>query len=151
MIKTPYGITNFGNTSYFNSINQIFFNLVILQKLFMNPKIKFCINTINQSCYKGKFILAFMLFYQLYPSEIENYAYNVKSLVGKFKETFNNSEQQDANKYLNFILEALHEELNLQPRKRFIIDKDENQKYNTEEELGNIAWANYLKKKCFFY
>ena len=150
MVKPPYGIPNFGNTCYFNSINQIFFNLPIMQKLFMNPKIKYFINKNNKFGYKGKFINAFMPLYQLYPSKIDDYAQNLKALVGKFKETFNNRDQQDANEYLNFVLEALHEELNLKSSKRYIEDKDENYKYNTEEELGNIAWANNLRRNVSF-
>ena len=149
-VNPPYGIPNFGNTCYFNSINQIFFNLPILQKLFMNPEIKYFINKENKFGYKGKFILAFISLYHLYPSRIDDYAYNLKQLVGKFKEVFNNREQQDANEYLNFVLEALHEELNLKSRKRYIEDKDDNYKYNTEEELGNIAWANNLRRNVSF-
>ena len=148
--KPPYGIPNFGNTCYFNSINQILFNLPILQQLFANQEIKYLINKENKFGYKGKFILAFMSLYHLYPSKIDDYAYNLKSLVGKLKETFNNREQQDANEYLNFVLEALHEELNMKSRKRYIEEKDNNYKYNTEEELGNIAWANHLRRNVSF-
>ena len=150
MVKPPYGIPNFGNTCYFNSINQIFFNLPIMQELFMNKKIKYFINRNNKFGYKGKFITAFMSLYYLYPSKIDDYAENLKALVGKFKYTFNNREQQDANEYLNFVLDALHEELNLKTVRRYIVDKDYNYKYNNEEELGNIAWANHLRRNVSF-
>ena len=149
-IRPPYGIPNFGNTCYFNAVNQIFFNLPIMQQLFMNQKLKYFINKNNKFGYGGKFILNFMLLYQLKPSKIDDYAQNLKILVGKFKNTFNNRDQQDANEYLNFVLEALHEELNLKSTKRYIIDKDENYKYNNEEELGNIAWANNLRRNVSF-
>ena len=150
IIRPPYGIPNFGNTCYFNSINQIFFNLPIMQNLFMNPKLKYFINRNNKFGYKGKFINAFIPLYQLNPSKIDDYVQNLKSLVGKFKETFNNREQQDANEYLNFVLEALHEELNLKSAKRYIIDRDDNYKYNNEEQLGNIAWANNMRRNVSF-
>ena len=146
----PFGIPNFGNTCYFNSINQIFINLPIMQELFKNEKLQFFINKDNKFGYKGKFIDAFMPLYDLYPSEINGYAKNLKSLAGKLRDTFNNREQQDANEYLNFVLEALHEELNLKSAKKYIIEKDENYKYNTEEELGNIAWANNLRRNVSF-
>ena len=149
-ISPPYGIPNFGNTCYFNSVNQIFFNLPIMQQLFMNEKLKYFINKNNKFGYKGKFILTFMLLYKLKPSKIDDYAQNLKTLVGKLKDTFNNRDQQDANEYLNFVLEALHEELNIKTSKRYIEDKDENYKYNTEEELGNIAWANNLRRNVSF-
>ena len=150
IIRPPYGIPNFGNTCYFNSINQIFLNLPIMQELFANPRLKYFINRNNKFGYKGKFIIAFMSLYQLYPSKIDDYAQNLKSLVGKFKNTFNNHDQQDANEYLNFVLEALHEELNLKSSKRYIMDKDDNYKYNDEEQLGNIAWANNLRRNVSF-
>ena len=149
-IMPPYGIPNFGNTCYFNSINQIFLNLPILQQLFMNQKLKYFINKNNEYGFRGKFISAFIQLYQLKPSKIEEYSKNLKILVGKIKETFNNNEQQDANEYLNFILETLHEELNLKSKKRYIVAKEENYKYNTEEELGNIAWANSLRRNVSF-
>ena len=149
-IRPPYGIPNFGNTCYFNSINQIFFNLPILQQLFMSPKLKYFINKNNEYGFRGKFISAFIQLYQLKPSKIEEYSKNLKILVGKIKDTFNNHEQQDANEYLNFILETLHEELNLKSKKRYIVAKEENSKYNSEEELGDIAWANSLRRNVSF-
>ena len=150
IIKPPYGIPNYGNTCYFNSVNQIFFNLPIMQKLFANQKLKYFINRNNKFGYKGKFISAFMSLYQLYPSKIDDSAQNLKTLVGKLKDTFNNRDQQDANEYLNFVLEALHEELNLKSSKKYIMDKDDNYKYNNEEQLGEIAWANNLRRNVSF-
>ena len=150
IVNPPYGIPNFGNTCYFNSVNQIFLNLPIMQKLFANQNLKYFINKKNKFGYKGKFITAFMSLYQLYPSEIVDSAKNLKSLLEKFKDTFNNHEQQDANEYLNFVLEALHEELNLKSSKRYIIDRDDNYKYNNEEQLGNISWANNLRRNASF-
>ena len=149
-ISPPYGLPNFGNTCYFNSINQIMLNLPILKKLFKIPNIKYLINKQNKFGYRGKFILNFMSLYLLYPSKINNYILNFKNVVGSLKDTFNNREQQDAHEYLNFILEALHEELNLKSSKRYIEDKDFNFRYNTENELGNIAWANNLRRNVSF-
>ena len=146
----PYGIINFGNTCYFNSINQIFLNLPILQRLFRDKRINFFINKQNKFGYQGKFISAFISLYALYPSEIKKKVYNLRLLVASLKENFNNKMQQDANEYLNFVLEALHEELNIKSSKRYITDKDDNYKYNNETELGNIAWANSLRRNVSF-
>ena len=150
LIAPPYGITNFGNTCYFNSVNQIFFNLPILQELFSNDKIKYFINKKNKFGHKGQFISAYIPLYKIYPSEIQDKVYNLRTLVANLKDTFNNNLQQDANEYLNFVLESLHEELNLKSSKRYIVDRDDNYKYNDEIELGNIAWANSLRRNVSF-
>ena len=71
-------------------------------------------------------------------------------MVGKLKEDFNNSRQQDANEYLNFVLDSLHEELNMHSTKIYIEQKDDIFKHNTDEELGNISWANNLKRNTSF-
>ena len=146
----PYGIPNFGNTCYFNSVNQIILNLPIMQQLFSEKNIKYMINKENKFGYKGKLVSAFMPLYELYPYQIEDNVKYLKSLVGKVNETFNNQEQQDAHEYLNFVLEGLHEELNIKSSKIYIEDNDENYKYNTEDELGNIAWANNLRRNASF-
>ena len=150
LIVPPFGIMNFGNTCYFNSVNQIFFNLPILQELFMNEKIFYFINKKNKFGYHGNFIMTFMSLYKLYPSKIIEKARNLRVLVGKLREIFNSDMQQDANEYLNFVLESLHEELNLKSTKRYIVDRDDNYKYNDEIELGNIAWANNLRRNVSF-
>ena len=71
-------------------------------------------------------------------------------MVGKLKEDFNNNDQQDANEYLNFVIENLHEELNLYSTKRYIEEKDDIHHHNTVEELGNISWANNLRRNASF-
>ena len=121
-----------------------------MQKLFSNKNLKYMINKENKFGYKGKLISTLMLLYELYLYQIEDNARNLKSLVGKLKETFNNREQQDAHEYLNFILEGLHEELNIKSSKIYIVDNDDNYKYNIEDELGNIAWANNLRRNVSF-
>ena len=80
------------------------------------------INKENKFGHKGKLVSYFMPLYELYPYQIEDYVKNFKSLIGKLKDTFNNREQQDAHEYLNFILEGLHEELNLKSSKIYIED-----------------------------
>ena len=146
----PYGIPNFGNTCYFNSVNQIILNLPIMQHLFSIKDLKYMINKENKFGYKGKLVSAFMPLYELYPYQIDDNVRNLKSIVGKSNETFNNTQQQDANEYLNFILEGLHEELNIKSSKVYIVDNDDNYKFNTEDELGDLAWANHQRRNTSF-
>ena len=108
------------------------------------------INKENKFGYKGKLVSAFMPLYELYPYQIDDNVRNLKSIVGKSNETFNNTQQQDANEYLNFILEGLHEELNIKSSKVYIVDNDDNYKFNTEDELGDLAWANHQRRNTSF-
>ena len=148
--RPPFGVSNFGNTCYFNSVNQIFFNLPIIQQIFLDPKINYFINRTNKFGHQGKFFEIFQSLYWIKPSKIDEVAIELKKMVGKLKEDFNNSRQQDANEYLNFVLDTLHEELNMHSTKRYIEQKDDIFKHNTDEELGNISWANNLKRNTSF-
>ena len=148
--RPPYGITNFGNTCYFNSVNQIFLNLPIIQQLFLDPKINYFINRTNTFGRQGKFFEIYKSLFWIKPSNINDTVIELKKMVGIIKEDFNNTEQQDANEYLNLVLENLHEELNLHSTKRYIEEKDDIFKHNTDEELGNISWANNLKRNTSF-
>ena len=149
-ISPPYGINNYGNTCYFNSINQIFFNLPILQQIFLDPKIGCYVNKTNKFGHQGKFFEIYKELYWIKTSKIGDTVINLKKMVGKFKEDFNNTDQQDANEYLNFVLENLHEELNLHSTKIYIENKNDIFHHNTDEELGNIYWANNLKRNTSF-
>ena len=146
----PYGINNYGNTCYFNSINQIFFNLPILQQIFLDPKIWCYVNKTNKFGHQGKFFEIYKELYWIKPSKVGDTVINLKKMVGKFKEDFNNTDQQDANEYLNFVLENLHEELNLHSTKIYIENKDDIFHHNTDKELGDIYWANNLKRNTSF-
>ena len=146
----PYGINNYGNTCYFNSINQIFFNLPILQQIFLDPKIWCYVNKTNKFGHQGKFFEIYKELYWIKPSKVGDTVINLKKMVGKFKEDFNNTDQQDANEYLNFVLENLHEELNLHSTKIYIENKDDIFHHNSDEELGDIYWANNLKRNTSF-
>ena len=149
-IRPPYGINNYGNTCYFNSVNQIFLNLPILQQIFLDPKIKYFINRTNKFGHQGKFFDIYQSLYWIKKTKVGETVLNLKSMVGKIKGDFNNTRQQDANEYLNLVIDNLHEELNMHSSKIYIEEKDDIFRHNTEEELGNISWANHLKRNCSF-
>ena len=146
----PYGMHNQGNTCYFNSVNQIFVNLPILQQIFLDPKIIYFINKENKFGHQGKFFEIYKSLYWIKPSKVDKAIVDLKKIVGKLKEDFNNNEQQDANEYLNFVLESLHEELNLHSKKIYIENDDDIFHHNKPEDLGNIYWANNLKRNTSF-
>ena len=77
-ISPPYGIDNYGNTCYFNSVNQIFLNLPILQQLFLDQRINFFINKFNKFGHQGKFFETFRYIGSILPT-----AETVESSTGK--------------------------------------------------------------------
>ena len=149
-ISPPYGIDNYGNTCYFNSVNQIFLNLPFLQQIFLDPRINYFINKNNKFGHQGKFFEIFQALYWIKKSKIGDTVKDLKKMVGKLKEDFNNTQQQDANEYLNFLIDNLHEEINLHSSKQYIEERDEIFYKNTVEEVGNIYWANSLRRNASF-
>ena len=149
-IHPPYGIDNFGNTCYFNSVNQIFLNLPILQQIFLDKRIDYFICKNNKFGQQGKFLDIFKSLYWIKKSKIGDTVVNLKKMVGKIKEDFNNSQQQDANEYLNFLIDTLHEEINMHASKIYIEERDEVFNSNTINEVGNLYWANSLRRNASF-
>lgn len=61
---------------------------------------------------------------------------------------YKGNDQHDAHDFLNFILDILHEEINLKPEKEYIINPEV---YNgTEGEFANENWANNLRRNFSF-
>ena len=149
-IFPPYGIDNYGNTCYFNSVNQIFLNLPILQQIMLDPRIEYFINKNNKFGQQGKFLDIFKSLFWIKKSKVGDTVVNLKKMVGKLKKDFDNSQQQDANEYLNFLIDTLHEEINLHSTKVYIEEKDEIFNNNTVDEVGNFYWSYSLRRNASF-
>ena len=149
-ISPPYGIDNYGNTCYFNSVNQIFLNMPILQQIFLDQRINLFINKNNKFGHQGKFFDLFKSLYWIKKSKVGDNVKDLKKMVGKLKQDFDNTNQQDANEYLNFLIENLHEEINMHASKPYIEDKDDIFGHNSVEIYGNITWSNSLRRNASF-
>jgi ubiquitin carboxyl-terminal hydrolase 8 len=116
----------------------------------LDKRIDYFINKNNKFGQQGKFLDMFKALYWIKKSKIGDTALNLKKMVGKIKEDFNNSQQQDANEYLNFLIDTLHEEINMHASKIYIEERDEVFNNNTIDEVGNIYWANGLRRNASF-
>jgi ubiquitin C-terminal hydrolase len=64
-----------------------------------------------------------------------------KSQLGKANTQFSGADQQDAQEFLNFILDALHEDTNRVRKKPYVEGlEDEWVKKNTLPRVGQEAW-----------
>ena len=149
-ISPPYGFENYGNTCYFNSVNQILLNLPILQKIFLDKRINFLINNNNNLEKQGKFFDLFKSLYHIRKSKILSIVLTLKRLLGELKQDFNNKSQQDANEYLNILLQILHEGINLFTNKKINEINDDIYNNNTIEEVANFFWSYDLIRNASF-
>lgn len=71
-----------------------------------------------------------------------------KIILGKCNAQFISNDQQDSQEYLSFLIDALHEELNLRNEKPFI--NNPNSKDRDPITLGLECWSNALQRDWSF-
>ena len=67
---------------------------------------------------------------------------NFKAVIGRCSEQFVGFEQQDSQEYISFLIDGLHEELNLRMKKPYIQNPES--KNRDLNELGLEQWSNSL-------
>ena len=80
-ISPPYGINNFGNTCYLNSVIQILLNIPLLKKIFLDDKIDFFINQNNDLKIQKEIFEMFKSLFWLRKSENCTYCFNLKKII----------------------------------------------------------------------
>ena len=154
MIKMPrnvkdglVGLHNLGNTCFMNACLQCLFNTIPMASFFLNGKHR---NEVNpNSPTRGQFAKSFGSQLLEYWHERGTHASHspteLKSVVSKFVRRFSGFAQHDAQEFLRYFLDGLHEDLNrvrVKPEYREIVD-DPN-----EEELSRSYtwWENYCER-----
>ena len=130
------GLKNLGNTCYLNSAIQSLSNIFPLTNYFLLNYHTKNINKENPIGFKGELC-------NLYSTIIKNLWYGKKEFIkpkkffkeiGNFKEEYNNHNQHDSQEFLSFILDGLHEDLNLVKKKVYREIKEyENEKNEFDE------------------
>lgn len=142
------GLTNLGNTCYMNCILQCIVATERLSASFLTiPNLA---NINSRLGYKGVLYAAFLRL--LKEMVFRNNSYvspvNFRNLCGSVCETFKGYEQQDAHEFLNFLLDGLHEELNVAgekaPLKPLTIPEERVQEQLTLRVASANQWKRYL-------
>lgn len=141
------GLHNLGNTCYMNSALQVIANLQVFHEYFVTKQQHTKqMNLKNPDGYKGELVTSF--------AQLINAMYNdkdeivipreFKRIVAKCSEQFSGFDQQDSQEYLSFLVDGLHEELNLRTRKPYLANPD-----SKNRDLGELSlemWSNSLQR-----
>ena len=138
------GLKNLGNTCYMNTALQCLNCCWELTNFFLKNKFEEKINKENPLGYKG-------IICQAYSNLIRHLWNGVGRvynpiifflLIGNINATFSGKNQQDAQEFLNFLIDGLHEDLNLVKNKPII----QEEKIKNENVKSKIEWLNFKRR-----
>ena len=141
------GSINLGNTCYMNSSIACLSNCIELTTFFLTKEFKKYINSSNKNGLKGKLANAWYDLLKEYwktDSKMGNPS-DIKSLMGKKYEKYNNYEQHDANEFIIMFLELLSEDLNEIKSKKYLELKEQQPK-ETDEQCAKRYWELHLSR-----
>ena len=143
-VKAICGLKNLGNTCYMNTALQCLNSIWELSYFFLKKNFESKINKGNPLGYKG-------ILCKAYSNLIHHLWYGVGNvynpaifflIVGNINETFSGKNQQDAQEFLNFLIDGLHEDLNLVKDKPSI----QEEKIKNERVKSKIEWLNFKRR-----
>eukprot|EP00118_Oscarella_pearsei_P021458 m.240850 g.240850 ORF g.240850 m.240850 type:complete len:598 (+) comp40197_c1_seq18:37-1830(+) len=140
------GLRNLGNTCFMNSILQCLSHTRLLTEYFISRNFENSLN--GKSHMKGRLVRAYAtLLNEMWEGMDSHSAFSpseFKSRIQKFAPRFAGYSQQDAQEFLRFLLDGLHDELNsVKNRKSPVSSRPD----MTDEEKCDLALRNYFSRE----
>lgn len=146
------GLRNLGNTCYMNCVIQCMLSVPQLIAPFADGRYVQFINYKSRLGYKGEFANEFaaLVHAMLRPETKYMAPLGMKRLSGQLRpDSFAGYEQQDCQEFLTFLLDCLHEDLNVnghQPKDRELAPEEEERREQLSIRVASaIEWERYLK------
>ncbi|KAJ3116912.1 ubiquitin-specific protease doa4 [Physocladia obscura] len=141
------GLKNLGNSCYMNSTLQCLSGTVPLARYFLGGNYRRGINRSNPMGTKGALVEEFSQVIKSMWSGQESIVTpsQLKEKIGEFNEQFKGSEQHDSQEFLSFLLDSVHEDLNIaRGAKAKQIDTAGEQDESISDDIRlQMAWNNY--------
>ncbi|XP_064606767.1 ubiquitin carboxyl-terminal hydrolase 2-like [Liolophura sinensis] len=141
------GLRNLGNTCFMNSILQSLSNT--------KPLLEYCLNdefrselTSSSSNVKGALFIGYAgLMKSLWNEGSDSYVSpnNFKTQIQRFAPRFMGYQQQDAQEFLRYVLEGLHEDVNrVTTKQKHTVPDEEEEDRLSDSEKAKEYWRRYL-------
>ena len=141
------GLQNLGNTCFMNSALQCLLHTPPLIDYFSSSAYQADVNTVNPLGYGGKLATEFAAVVAASQSTTSTGAFaprELKYLLAQHAPQFIGYQQHDAQELLAFLLDGLHEDLNLVKSKPYIPSVDAGDR--PDAVVADEAWQNHLKR-----
>ncbi len=141
------GLSNLGNTCFMNSALQCLSNVPLLTEYFFHDEYKDHINRDNPLGMKGDVAQAYgELIHEMWSGRSSSCApKSLKHSVARYAPQFSGYAQQDSQEFMSFLLDGLHEDLNLVKQKPYMDKKDDDGKAD-DLTLAAEQWDYYRKR-----